>query len=348
MAYSSLRFKADPTADTLDWSLVKTCLILLTGAMAALLDTTMVSVTLPELSREFRTSPAALQLVSTAYLLAMAIVVPLVGWLVERLGARAAWMLAIGVFLAGSLLCGAAWSTGSLVAFRAVQGAGGGLILPLMQAILADSAGPRRFGRAMSLVAIPGQFAPILGPVLGGAVAAGLGWRWIFYINLPISLAALALSWRALPGGSRAKTRPFDLVGFALLSPGLAALIYGLSVAAESGSFTVLPAAAWLAGGGLLVAGFAASALRKRGAALIDLRLLRRPSFAAAACLSFLAGVAIFGAMSSPSTSSGLWERRRLRPAPSLLPRGSARCLPSPWQAGGATGPGLARSSSQG
>lgn len=170
--------------DALDRPLVKTSVILLTGAMAALLDTTMVSVALPQLATEFGTSPGELQLVSTAYLLAMAMVIPLMGWAVDRWGAKTTWMLSLGFFLAGSMLCSVAWSVPSLVAFRVLQGVGGGLILPVMQAILAEVAGPRRFARAMGLVAIPGQLAPILGPMLGGAILTSYGWRWIFYINV--------------------------------------------------------------------------------------------------------------------------------------------------------------------
>lgn len=258
-------------------NLIRLSLALLAGAMAALLDTTMLSVALAELGREFGASPSQLQLVSTAYLLAMAVVIPPMGWEVDRWGGKATWMASLAVFLAGSLLCGAAWSVQSLVAFRTVQGVGGGLILPLTQAILADAAGPKAFGRAMSLVAIPGQLAPILGPVLGGAIVSTVGWRWIFYINLPICLVALWLAWRELPAhparlprelpahahdrqerrdegrvsrrdgptgsaggrdvdspGARPDPYPaspaFDLAGFLLLSPALAALAYGLSL----------------------------------------------------------------------------------------------------------------------
>ena len=284
-------------AERLDRSLVKVSLILLTGAMAALLDTTMVSVALADLSREFGAPPAALQLVSTVHLLAMALVVPLMGWLVDRWGAKTLWIFSLGLFLAGSLLCGAAWSAGSLVALRAVQGAGGGLILPLTQAILAGAAGPRRFGRAMSLVAIPGQLAPILGPVLGGAIVTSLGWRWIFFITVPLALASRLLARRGLPDSPRAQPVPFDLAGFLLLAPALACLVYGLALAGTNGSFLSAPAGPWLAAGGALLSGFAGSALRKGERAVIDLSLLRHRPFAAASCLTFLFGIAIYGPM---------------------------------------------------
>lgn len=281
----------------LDRSLIKVSLILLLGAMAALLDTTMISVALADLRREFGASPSTLQLVSTVYLLAMAAVIPLMGWSVERWGGKAMWMASIALFLLGSLLCGAAWSVASLVAFRVVQGVGGGLILPLMQAILADQAGPHRFGRAMSLVAIPGQLAPIVGPALGGLILDSAGWRWLFYSNLPVCLVALASAWKGLPASRPGRAPTFDLPGFLLFSPGLALLVYGLSLVGNSGAFLSGPAAPYLGIGTVLAAGFAAIAYRKGGAALIDLSLLHHRPYAAAAALMFLFGIAIYGPM---------------------------------------------------
>ena len=363
-----------PVTESLDRSLIKISLILLAGAIVALLDTTMVSVALADLSREFGAAVGELQLVSTAYLLAMAVVIPLMGWLVDRWGAKAAWMLSVGLFLCGSALCGTAWSVHSLVLARVIQGMGAGLILPLMQAILAQAAGPRRFGRAMSLVAIPGQLAPILGPVLGGALLTGYNWRWIFFVNLPISLVALLLAWRGLPDRSLAssfspssnssstfsphsssgpssssslasgpspgsssgsptsmpprslvsRTPSFDFVGFMLLSPGLAALVYGLSLAGTSGSFFSPPAAPWLAAGALLVAGFAASALRKGDGALLDVGLLRHRSYAATCCLTFLFGIAIYGPMFLlPLYFQWVWGDEALAAGAMLAPQGA-------------------------
>lgn len=314
--------------DALDRSLIRLSLILLAGAMAALLDTTMVSVAMAELSREFGAPPGTVQLVSTAYLLAMALVVPLMGWLVDRWGAKSLWMLSLAVFITGSVLCGTAWSAGSLIAFRALQGAGGGLILPLMQAILAGAAGPRRFGRAMSLVAIPGQLAPILGPVLGGAILDAYGWRWIFLIHLPLSLAALALAWRGLPGSPGTRSARLDLGGFLLLSPGLFALIYGLSLAGTSGSFLSPPAVPWLGTGAVTVLAFAVSARRKGSAALIDMGLLRHRPYAAAASLTFLFGIAIYGPMFLlPLYFEWVWGDEALTAGAMLAPQGAGTML---------------------
>src|SRR5262249_30469408 len=132
---------------------------LMPGAVVVGLDATMVNVALETLARDFGTSLATIQWVATAYLLALAMVVPLSGWAVERYGARATWTVAIAVFTLGSALCGVAWSAGSLIAFRVVQGLGGGMIVPVMQTILARAAGP----------APP---PPVVAPIRGPAVPA--------------------------------------------------------------------------------------------------------------------------------------------------------------------------------
>ena len=142
------------------------------------------------------------------------------------------------------MLCGVAWSMPALIAFRVLQGLGGGMLLPLVRVILGDAAGKQRMGRAMVFVAVPGGLTPVLGPVLGGLVTAVLGWRWAFYINAPICLLGLMLAWRLVPGGERGGERDgergdsrnrLDLLGLGLLSAGLAALVDGLAEALEFG-----------------------------------------------------------------------------------------------------------------
>ncbi|GAB6900602.1 DHA2 family efflux MFS transporter permease subunit [Kineosporia succinea] len=207
----------------MDRELVRLVGVLLLGAMAALIDTTVVSVALGDLAKVFGVDVSVVQWASTGYLLAMVAVIPLLGPLVDRFGTRRLWLGTISVFLTGSVLCSTAWSIESLIVFRVVQGLGAGLILPLVQAILAQAAGPQRIGRVMGLVGIPGQLAPVLGPVVGGLIVGSLGWRWIFLVNVPICGAALLLAGRNLesPGttptsrGSLLKTR--SLVVGALL-----------------------------------------------------------------------------------------------------------------------------------
>ncbi|WP_414942720.1 DHA2 family efflux MFS transporter permease subunit [Amycolatopsis sp. cmx-11-51] len=263
--------------------------VLLLGATVSLLDTTIVSVALDTIAAQTDASEAEVGWVSSSYLLAMAVVIPLMGWAVDRFGARTVWLATLTVFALGSLLCALAWSTPSLVAFRVLQGAGGGLILPLCQAILTQAAGPERIARALALITIPGQLVPVAGPALGGLLVSGLGWRSIFWINLPICAVALLAAWRLLPDGERRTGLRLDWLGALLLSAALGGLIYTLSV---GGEVQWLPAGA----GVVLLALFVVHGLRT-AEPIVDLRLFARRGFGPAAILLFLSGVAIFGAL---------------------------------------------------
>ena len=130
------------------------------------------------------------------------------------------------------MLSGLAWSAGSLIFFRVLQGFGGGMLMPLGMTILTRAAGPQRVGRVMAVIGVPMLLGPIFGPILGGWLVDDFSWRWIFFINVPIAAGALLLAWRVLPRDVPEPSQRLDWLGLALLSPGLAMLIYGL---AESG-----------------------------------------------------------------------------------------------------------------
>src|SRR3954454_7116562 len=217
-------------APGLDRALLRLASVVVLGTIMSILDTTIVNVAIETLGRDLGASLSSIQWVSTGYLLALATVIPLTGWSMERFGGRRMWMLSVVLFLLGSTLCGLAWSTGSLILFRVLQGFGGGMIMPIGQAILAQAAGPQRMGRIMSVIGVPTLLGPILGPVIGGLIVDNVSWRWIFFVNLPVGAIALALAARILPGAEVGRARPsLDLRGLLLLSPGLAALVYGLS-----------------------------------------------------------------------------------------------------------------------
>ena len=293
---SAQAVESAPGPTRLDPALVTLGVVVVLGAITTMLDMTMVNVALAGLITAFGSSVATIQWVSTGYLLAIAMVIPLNGWSVERFGAKTMWMSALATFLTGSVLCGAAWSAGSLIAFRVLQGVGAGMIVPLSMTILAHAAGPHRRGRVMSMVAIPAQIAPLAGPLLGGLIIDGVGWRWIFYLNVPVCGLALMLARRVLPSGPRAAAAPLDLLGVALLSPGLAALVYGLyrtGGAGDAGTASVLVP---LAVGVALLGAFTVHALRTRIPAILDLRLFTGRPFAAAAALNFVTRMSIFGA----------------------------------------------------
>src|SRR5919202_3941726 len=182
----------------IDRELARLASVVVLGTIMSILDTTIVNVAIETLGRDLHASLTAIQWVSTGYLLALATVIPLTGWSMQRFGARRMWMLSVILFLLGSALCGVAWSTGSLIVFRALQGFGGGMIMPIGQAILAQAAGPQRMGRVMSVIGVPTLLGPILGPVIGGLIVDNASWRWIFYVNVPVVVLALFLAKRVL------------------------------------------------------------------------------------------------------------------------------------------------------
>jgi EmrB/QacA subfamily drug resistance transporter len=281
----------------LDRELWRLASVVVLGTIMSILDTTIVNVAIETLGRDLESSLSAIQWVTTGYLLALATVIPLSGWAMERFGGRTTWMLSVSLFLAGSVLCGLAWSTESLIAFRVLQGFGGGMILPVGQAILAQAAGPQRMGRVMSVIGVPTLLGPILGPVIGGLIVDHVSWRWIFLVNVPVGAVALVLAARVLPRAEVAgRGAVLDVRGLLLLSPGLVLLIFGLSELGMRGrvEWTVVVG---LAGGVVLLALFARHALVSGGRSLIDLRLFRDRAFAGAAGTTFIFGVSLFGAM---------------------------------------------------
>jgi EmrB/QacA subfamily drug resistance transporter len=181
-----------------------------------------------------------------------------------------------------------------------LQGLGAGMILPIGQTILAQAAGPQRMGRVMSVIGVPMLLAPVFGPLLGGAIIGAASWRWIFFINLPVGLAAVVAAFRLLPADSRAGKRSglqLDVRGLLLLSPGIAVFLYGISEAGGHGGFGSPRTSVTVLAGLALIALFFWHAAVRGGSALIDVSLLRRPGFGAAAVVNLLLMVALFGSL---------------------------------------------------
>jgi EmrB/QacA subfamily drug resistance transporter len=194
------------------------------------------------------------------------------------------------------VLCGTAWSVSSLIVFRVLQAIGGGMLLPVGQTMLAAKAGPQRLGRVMSVVAVPAMLGPVLGPVLGGAIVDNLAWRWLFFINVPICVAALLAAVAWLPRDTdRVPEARLDALGLVLLSPGLAALVYGLAEAGNGHGVSDPRVYGWAAAGAVLMAAFAVHALRRRSEALVDLSLFRDRGFTTSVTAMFLYAGAAFG-----------------------------------------------------
>src|SRR5919198_186958 len=259
--------------------------VVVLGSIMTILDATIVNVALATLGRDFETSISTIQWVATIYLLAFASVIPLTGWASERFGAKRVWLASLGLFMLGSLLSGVAWSIGSLIAFRAVQGIGGGMIMPLGQAILAQKAGPDRIGRVMGIVGVPMLLAPIFGPVVGGALVDSASWRWIFFVNLPVGAAAFFLAVRLLPEVEPRLHERLDALGLVLLSGGIATFVYGLSEVGSRGRVTDAVPLTAVVIGVALVATFVWHGLRTEKP-LIDVRLFAVRGFGSAAVMN--------------------------------------------------------------
>jgi len=295
---------ADPSASTgtprrlgLDQPILVLTAVVILGVSMTVLDLTIVNVAVPTLGAELGASISTIQWVLTGYMLAFASVIPLTGWAAERFGTKRVWLTSLLLFMSGSALAGAAWSSGSLIAFRVVQGLGAGMIVPVGQTILAQAAGPQRMGRVMSLFGVPMLIVPVLGPVLGGAIVDQWSWRWIFFINIPIGMAAIAAAQRLLPDARPQLGQRLDFTGLALLSPGIAVLLYGMAEAGNAGGFgnprTIVGVSIGLA----MVTIFVWHAHRRGKRALIDVSLFRRRGFSAAAATNFLLGIALFGSL---------------------------------------------------
>ncbi|MGW5317438.1 MFS transporter [Nocardia thailandica] len=209
-------------------------LVLLVGTIMATLDQTIVNVALDTLSLEFGVGLGTIQWVATGYSLALGAVVPASAWLVGRVGAKRLYSAALAAFALGSVLAGLSWNIESLIAFRVLQGASGGLLMPVAMTILLRAAGPDRLGRAMSTLGLAILVGPLLGPVLGGYLIDEVSWRAMFFVNLPLGVLALALTARVIPADAPEPPRALDVRGLLLLSPGLALLIYGVTAAGST------------------------------------------------------------------------------------------------------------------
>ncbi len=283
------------TAAGIDSGMWRVLFVLILGSLMSVLDTSIVNIALQSLSRDLNTTLGDVQWVVSAYLLALAAVLPMTAWAARRFGPKRLYLVSIVLFTLGSALCGLATSTGELIAFRIIQGVGGGMSVPVGQMILVRVSGPRNLARVMSAFSVPVLMAPVLGPLIGGLLLDNAGWRWIFYVNVPIGVVAVLAGLRQLPSDSKEDAGPFDMAGLALVATGLVGLTYGLAELGYSGgdfAHVVIP----LVGGSLLVAAFVVRALRMTRP-LLDIRLYANQAFSAASIITFGLGAALFGSL---------------------------------------------------
>ncbi|MEU6811657.1 DHA2 family efflux MFS transporter permease subunit [Streptomyces sp. NPDC046831] len=288
--------KAEETGPArLDAALVTVVGVMVLGGMMSYLDATIVNVGISTLGGEFHAPLSTIEWVTTGYLLAVALAIPVAGWATVRFGAKKMWLLGLTLFLAGSALCALAWNAESLIAFRVLQGLGGGMVDPIMMTVVATAAGPERMGRVMGLISVPITLGPVVGPIVGGLLLENLSWEWMFLVNIPFALAAIVLAIRVLPADPPRGSEPvpLDALGVALLSPGFAALVYALSQAGAHG-FGGTTVVIGLVLGLALFVGYTVHALRTSKTPLLDVRLFSSKGFSASVATMFLLGGGLF------------------------------------------------------
>ncbi len=262
------------------------------GLFIDILDATIVNVALPTIGRELHAGNDTLEWVVTGYLLSLAIWIPAPGWIGDRFGTKRSFMFALAVFVLASALCGLAWDSGSLIAFRILQGIGGGMLTPVGTAMVFRAFSPEERPQASIVIAVPAIVAPVIGPLLGGWLTDTVGWRWIFFVNLPIGIAAFLFTWRYIREHLDEHAGRFDPWGFALSGIGLALALYALSRGpADNWGPTVL--AAGLIGLTCFVVLVVVELRRPKP--MLDLRLLGDPMFRGANFTNVLATAALMG-----------------------------------------------------
>ncbi len=287
-----------PELEPIPKSIMNIAWILVLGAIMPLLDSTMVNIAIKHLSNDFSIGLDLIQWVITGYVLAMAISVPLAGWMVQRFNGK--WLM-IGaniLFLATSIASGFSWSIHSLIIFRVIQGISAGFIMTLVTTLCVEIAGRERMGRLMSTIGIPTVLGPILGPVIGAVIVQFLSWRYIFFVNVPIGILAITLMILKLPDFTPTNRKAkFDFIGITLLGACSAALIYGITKAAKNATFNNSTTIGFVTAGAVILAAYMIYAVFKKERTILPLHLFKSKNFSAAMIGLFLAGIATNGPM---------------------------------------------------
>ncbi len=252
-------------------------LIVATALFMENLDATVLATSLPAIAKDLAANPIHLKLALTTYLLALAVFIPASGWMADRFGAKNVFRAAMVVFAAGSIACALSTGLWSLVAARVLQGIGGAMMAPVGRLIVLRTIPKSEVIGAIAWLTIPALVGPVLGPPLGGFITTYFDWRWIFWINIPVALAGVALITRFIPDVREDGTRQFDLTGFLLIGPGLSLFLTGATLMGLGLMSRDMVLALTFSGAALL-ASYVWYALRADNP-IIDLRLLKLPTF---------------------------------------------------------------------
>ncbi|MFZ1657167.1 MAG: DHA2 family efflux MFS transporter permease subunit [Lactococcus raffinolactis] len=303
------------------------------AAIAPMLDATMINIAVKQLTQDFSTTIGMIQWAMTGYILALALAVPITGWLMLRFDGKKVLILSVLVFGLTSVLVGFSWKISLFIFFRLLQGFSAGIITPLMSTLLVKTAGPENIGKVIAIVTTPMIFGPIFGPVLGGLLIEFSSWQWLFFINVGVVALAIPLLIRNLPDFPAVDaSRKLDIIGILLLSGMSIAMIMGISKAADSASFLIPSTLLWLAiGGGLLLA-YILYDRHSPYPTVLPLRLFHHRTFKATSIGLFLANIAIMGPMFLlPLIFQNMLELTTIGAALALIPQGLGMLVMRPY-----------------
>ncbi len=272
----------------------KILLVSISGTFMVILDQTIMNIALPHIMAVFNETTDRAQLVISAYMMATAVTTPAAAYLCARFGIKRVFIFSQAGFLLGSILCGMAWNTNTLILFRVIQGLAGGLLSPIAMTLLFIKIPPQDRGTAMGIFGIPMMLAPAIGPTLGGYLVDYWDWRWCFYVNVPVVLAAIfiGLAWIEEMSTSPAK---FDLLGFTLAATGFSSLLYGLSYAPSWG-WDDLRIIGLLMVGSISLVTWITMELRSDHP-MLDLRIFKYRGFSLSMGLTFITTIGLFSAI---------------------------------------------------
>ncbi|WP_125565292.1 MDR family MFS transporter [Companilactobacillus insicii] len=279
-------------------SVVKIAIILVAGAIAPMLDTTMTNVAINTIMKDLNSSVNMVQWVTTSYILALGIVVPIAGWMVDHYSGKKIYLIALSLFLFGSIISGISTSINLLILGRIIQGAGAGIIISILTTLIVRATGTQGLGSIMAIVGLPAILAPILGPTFGGFIIKALNWHWIFYINIPIALASIALLYFMMPPFEPTQAKKaFDWTSIFLLGGSFTTLILGVTKLSTSSKVLNSDVLVPILIGIVLIVGYVFYAKYFPKKALVSLKLFSFPSFTASSILLLMSGLTINGAM---------------------------------------------------
>ncbi|MDN6900594.1 MDR family MFS transporter [Oenococcus sicerae] len=272
--------------------------VLVLGAMAPLLDSTMVNIAIHSLVKDLNSNVAIVQWTITGYVLATGIAVPFSSWLLNKFDGKNVFLAGEMLFAIGSILSALSPNINFLIAARLLQGFAGGLIMPLLTTLLVQSTGPEIMGRMMATVGLPIILGPLIGPVIGGIIVKYLSWQWIFWINVPIAIMAILLIiWKMPNYPAQNKKARMDFIGITLLAAASTTMIYGIVKASKDASFTNRTTLFCLGIGFILMLLYIVWSYFYQDKAVLPLNLFKHRSFNGSVIGLFIAGTVLNGAM---------------------------------------------------